>query len=892
MFEKKIDKIIASYGTNTVLRGSGGNLSKSSIWVERQNFYGDRFSADREVFLVVGFDTEFKTPDHALSRAELTEGMGKNNILSYQVYCKLYDPNQPDAAEWGGVCYPEPGERLSLPDVLTFGFWKGIQQGVLQQIPSRIYLVGHFTRADMPAFSDFKSMTQMMQCVRNTFLNINDHIAVTYGADGDDPVELQVFLRDTMLLTPATSKSLRALGELVGQEKIALDPDPERDKWYKQNMDVLLAERPELFDRYALNDAVICVRYLDQLIEQCRELLGKPKIPATLTSIGMDLLLQTWKKEMDLDPLAVLGKEKVYDTYYSKLKGRYVKKPREVDLDEVHWHIPLATECYHGGRNEQFWFGPGFEDDWTDYDLSSAYPSAMALLREPAWRETRTSTKLEDYAPDVLGIANVDFEFPASVRFPTLPVRSDNGLIFPRKGRSYCAAPEIALAQRLGAKIKIRHGVVIPYASDTLIFGEFIKKCISKRKSYPKGTLREQFWKELTNSSYGKTAQGLREKRVFDLRDPERNKPLPPSKITNPFFAAFITSFVRGVLGEIINGLPDTVCVFSCTTDGFLSNATPDEIAVATSGPLCELFSNSRRTLTGNADVLEIKHRIRRPLGWRTRGQATLLPGDGDHPPIVLAKGGIYLPEHYEDVQDQNQRIVELFLNRTPDDVIDLNIMTGVRDIIAFDADLVEKRVIKRLSMEFDWKRRPYAARQATDPQHVAFSTHPWESFAEFQLMRTYWTDFGIKSPRCLKSIDDFRSFARYVLSQSALKKEDARYLSKKRPDINRLRQSLSSAWRHSEAGLVWQQDGLSNGDFAAILSDAGIPCTRADVENGARKPFVPKRVPPTPYVYNALSALSARFPDIQNELLIGLSDSQIDLIAAINRPCRFIDRI
>jgi DNA helicase HerA-like ATPase len=90
----------------------------------------------------------------------------------------------------------------------------------------------------------------------------------------------------------------------------------------------------------------------------------------------------------------------------------------------------------------------------------------------------------------------------------------------------------------------------------------------------------------------------------------------------------------------------------------------------------------------------------------------------------------------------------------------------------------------------------------------------------------------------------------------------------------------------------VWQQDGLSNGDFAAILSDAGIPCTRADVENGARKPFVPKRVPPTPYVYNALSALSARFPDIQNELLIGLSDSQIDLIAAINRPCRFIDRI
>ena len=47
----------------------------------------------------------------------------------------------------------------------------------------------------------------------------------------------------------------------------------------------------------------------------------------------------------------------------------------------------------------------------------------------------------------------------------------------------------------------------------------------------------------------------------------QQTKPLASSKITNPFFASYITSYVRAVLGEIINSLPENVMVFSCTTD-------------------------------------------------------------------------------------------------------------------------------------------------------------------------------------------------------------------------------------------------------------------------------------------------------------------------------------
>lgn len=881
---------------NILTRGSNGDLSKCSIWVRGDNFYGGCKHRGLP-FLVIGFDTEYKTPIDPIDREGLSRGLGRNTILSYQVHCKLYDPNLPDCAEWGGICFPEDGSldnRLSLTDVLTFAIWRGIETGAVKAVPQMIYLVGHFTRADIPSFSDFQSLTQMMSSVRNTFLSIDGHIAVEIPCVDGSVIPLKVLLRDTMLLTPAASKGLKALGELVGQSKIVLDPDPVKDQFYKENMDLLLAENPDLFDRYALNDAVICVRYADRLIKQSHSLLGKPKLPATLTSIGVDLLWKAWEHSGKSYPLEILGKEQVWERQFNKRLGYFETRKRVVDLQEVAWHVQLATECYHGGRNEQFWFGPAFEDDWTDYDLSSAYPTAMGLIRKPDWKRAFVTTRISDFQPDVLGIANVEFEFPEHVRFPTLPVRTDNGLVFPRKGVSDCASPEIALAHALGAKLKIRHGVVVPFGTDEAVFGDFIADCIRKRSSFPKGSLENLFWKELSNASYGKTAQGLREKRVFDLRD-RTTKPLPPSKITNPYFAAFITSFVRAVLGEIMNGLPQSCCVFSCTTDGFLTNATQSDMNDASQGQLVALYRKSRQMLTGDPTVLEVKHRVRQPLGWRTRGQATLKPGTdpvAGSANFVLAKGGIRLPDYIEDTALENSKIVDLFLNRSPDDQITLRLKTGVRDIVTFDADLVDKSLTKRLSMEFDWKRKPHAAAQCASPNHVAFSTKPWDTVDEFILMRRYWEEFAIQSPFCLKSIADYRQFAIYVMTHSTLGKADSKYLRRDGGDLKRLRQSLGSAWRHSKAGLIWQQQQISNGEFAEILTEAGIPCKRADIENAARKPFVPKKCPPTPDVYEALTKLVRQFPALEVDALIANINGAIDLVSTINSPCSFTARL
>lgn len=871
---------------HVTLRGEGSEFSKSTIWVERDNFYGNSHA---ESYIIVGFDTEFKTPEEPLDYSEIRAGGGKYKVLSYQVHCSVFDPAQPDAREWSGICYPNDGDsRLSLSDVLLFAFEKGIREGAVKTIPSKVYIAGHFTRADFPALADFQDLTELISSVRATFLSIDGHIPLEISFPNGETSSLKVVLRDTMLLTPANSKSLAALGDLVGQEKISLDPDLEKSRHYKSNMDLLLRDNPELFEKYAINDATICVRYLQQLIEQCEQTLGSRKVPATLTAIGVDLLMHSWKHDLQEDPLELLGQEQIEESYFSKKLNRYQKKRKIVNLQQVDWHVALATECYHGGRNEQFWFGPAFEDDWTDHDLSGAYPTAMALIGKPDWRNIRVTLEVSDFTPVTLGMARVHFEFPQSVRFPSLPVRTENGLIFPREGTSDCGAPEIALAAALGAKLKIEHGVVVPMNQRTPIFRDFIGDCIRKRYSHPKGSLRALFWKELSNSSYGKTAQGLRQKRVYDLRDREM-KPLPPSKITNPFFASFITSFVRSTLGEVMNGLPENVCIFSCTTDGFLTNASDQQIEAASNGPIASEFRKSREALTGDATILEVKHRVRRPLGWRTRGQATLKQGEtaqGDDVNIVLAKGGIFTPAHLDTDRLQNEHIVERFFAREPDHQIPLKVKTGIRDIVEFDADLVEKSLSKRLNMEYDWKRRPIAAWNDEEFGHVAFATEPWQTAEEFVIIRKFWEGFGIVAPRCLKSLADFEEFAVYVLSQSSLDQSDAKYLRKRSPDIARLRQMLCAAWRQSKGGLRHRVDGATAQKFADALSGAGIPCKRTDVEN-ARKPLVENTCPNTPDVRAAFESLSLTFPNLNRAVFLS-TGTGIDMIDATSVRCPY----
>lgn len=324
-------------------------------------------------------------------------------------------------------------------------------------------------------------------------------------------------------------------------------------------------------------------------------------------------------------------------------------------------------------------------------------------------------------------------------------------------------------------------------------------------------------WKEIVNSTYGKTGQGLRERRVYDLRDAD-TKLLPPSEITNPAFAAFITAFCRGVLGEIMNALPRDVSIFSVTTDGFLTTASPTQMKEATTGELCRFYQKARVFLSEKSDIYEVKHIIRRPLGWRTRAQATLTPsepndwaGAGVSPTedgsLVLAKGGIKLNSRLSKAE-QNREILQVFARRKPTDILNYTIGMGIRDMYVQGTDFVDKDVSKKLSMEFDWKRKPALPHDAhvpgglfTNDTHLSFSSAPWSDVREFMLTRELWGGFQKSSPRCLKSLDDFQAFVTFAEGRTALSGRAGTYLSRNDGTLKRLRQQIAIAHKFERAG-------------------------------------------------------------------------------------------
>ena len=840
-------------------------------------------------FLLLGFDTEFKTPEEAVTAADIESGLARSRILSYQFHAKL-----PDGTVWQGICCPEGDQRLTLTDFMLFVMGCGTRLHGLTHIPSKIYLVGHFTRADIPAFADFAEINSLFSAVRNTFVSINNYLPIDLPLADGTFSELRIFIRDTMLLTPQSSKSLKKLGELVGVEKVELSPDRQQYRKLIRNMDRVRSEQWDLFKRYALTDAEICVKYIEKVMEEYQSVTGEVKVPITLTGIGIDLLELKWK-EAGINRLAALGKESVVEAYYNKSKQRLVKKMVEVDLREVRHNVLFVTDCYHGGRNEQFWFGPGFEDDWSDFDLSSAYPTAMSLIGMPDWAGNYPSREVNDFTPETLGFAYVEFEFPEGTKYPTMPVRTPNGLVFPLKGVTDCAAPEIYLAHKLGAKLTIKYGIIVPTDLNIRIFEGFIRECGEKRVSKGKNTLQGLFWKEISNSTYGKTAQGLRDRRVYDLRD-RATRSLPASRITNAYFAAFITSYVRAVLGEIMNAIPDNRTVFSCTTDGFLSNMTDAEALKTSSGVLCSLYRRQRKALAGVDEVLEKKHQIRTPLGWRTRGQATLVPGkrveskDSYH--VLLAKGGIWLRPEIEEVEAQNDAITDKFFSRHYASSIRIEGKTGLRDMVEYGADFVDKLVDKRLNMEYDWKRRPIAAKFSEKYSHIAFSTEPWATVEQFNLMRATFEDRQRNAPSCIKTMDDFLQLSTFVETKTIAASKQLTYISKIDGDTKRLRQVLCSAFKHRVAGFG--RYAMTNEQFSAALINFGIKCSKADVENGLKRQFLPHQVPPTERVLKLLHNLKQdNFKALDIELLLVKVDkSSLMIRLKSDQVCQFVDRV
>ncbi|EJB8686386.1 hypothetical protein MT220_004562 [Escherichia coli] len=783
-----------------------------------------------DLTLHIGFDTEYV----------FNPETRQNDILSYQSYVVL-----PDNTGVSNIIYPPDSQkksRLSFKDFLCQTITPLLETGVITKWPGIINIYAHFIRADITSFANFWSDYKiLLKGIRGTVSSFKNR----YGIDFDEQQERRVKTEqimfdkrtspprcsnvafiDTLLITPG-GMGLAECGELLGLPKLTI-PAP----YSITNMrEYLLGDRAG-FEAYALRDAEIAVRYALQVRNFCARELMIDRVPATIGAMAVSRFTKTLK-ENNMSPEVCLGTHiKTRELWLTEKQAfRTIKNPASVPSRELFETFPI--NCYHGGRNECFMMGVTPSDHWYDYDLAGAYTTGLLDILTPDYGNIRLSKNPDDYCGHVMGFALVTFRFPESVPYPSLPVRTDQyGLFFPLSGESWATAPEIELALSLGAEMTIHNGIIVPWICDTSphnsestsVFLPFVQQVRENRNRHIKGSLEEKFWKEIGNSLYGKLAQGLRAKTAFDTAR-GLNRSLPPSSVTQPFFAAHVTGFIRAVVGELMNALPSDSSVVSVTTDGFLTNCPLNKINM--SGPLSSRFQSLCDIVDPGSSMLTCKHEVSQLIAMKTRGQLTYRAIQGK--PVVHARAGVKPPADIPR-SDYNDYMVDLYLNRLPGQTLSRSTLISTREMWLSESDLVSREKDIRLNLEFDFKRQP--VQPAMNEGHLLMSSRPWDNMEEALQQRSLFDDW--RQTHTLKTLADWDDWCDFLYCRTVFSDMKLKVGSKRSDDI--LVRLFLRALTQCQWGLMLKdKKSYSCKEVAEWLTSEGYSVTVTDVKNAVR---------------------------------------------------------
>jgi hypothetical protein len=810
-----------------------------------------------DLTLHIGFDTEYV----------FNPETRQNDILSYQSYVVL-----PDNTGISNIIYPPDSQkksRLSFKEFLCQTITPLLETGVITKWPGIINIYAHFIRADIASFANFWSDYKiLLKGIRGTVSSFKNR----YGIDFDEQQERRVKTEqimfdkrtspprcsnvafiDTLLITPG-GMGLAECGELLGLPKLTI-PAP----YSITNMrEYLLGDRAG-FEAYALRDAEIAVRYALQVRNFCARELMIDRVPATIGAMAVSRFTKTLK-ENNMSPEVCLGTHiKTRELWLTEKQAfRTIKNPASVPSRELFETFPI--NCYHGGRNECFMMGVTPSDHWYDYDLAGAYTTGLLDILTPDYGNIRLSKNPDDYCGHVMGFALVTFRFPESVPCPSLPVRTDQyGLFFPLSGESWATAPEIELALSLGAEMTIHNGIIVPWICDTSphnsestsVFLPFVQQVRENRNRHIKGSLEEKFWKEIGNSLYGKLAQGLRAKTAFDTAR-GLNRSLPPSSVTQPFFAAHVTGFIRAVVGELMNALPSDSSVVSVTTDGFLTNCPLNKINM--SGPLSSRFQSLCDIVDPGSSMLTCKHEVSQLIAMKTRGQLTYRAIQGK--PVVHARAGVKPPADIPR-SDYNDYMVDLYLNRLPGQTLSRSTLISTREMWLSESDLVSREQDIRLNLEFDFKRQP--VQPAMNEGHLLMFSRPWDNMEEALQQRSLFDDW--RQTHTLKTLADWDDWCDFFYCRTVFSDMKLKVGSKRSDDI--LVRLFLRALTQCQWGLMLKdKKSYSCKEVAEWLTSEGYSVTVTDVKNAVRAKIPQMKFSSvTPRMKSLMDIIARKYP-------------------------------
>jgi hypothetical protein len=819
-----------------------------------------------EVF--VGFDAEW-----------VLEGSTRNRILSHQYYLICGDKVHCKVFYATG---PRRSQRPRLNKCVTKLIIEAIKLGVLQDWPRRVTIAGFFLRADLAACGDLDTFSDQVDSANGRATTIERDALLEADLDACDldrisarvlnkrnldvyhrghRYQLRIRFIDVASHAPPGT-SLLQLGALLKLPKVSLPKGHSIER-----MDALLADNKKAFEKYGLRDAEIAVRYLLRLRRFASKELGIPKLPPTASSLGVSYFLKTLEDNgVDFD--TTFSVTESASEVWSEHTGAVRTIKKKVPTPMRSFHEELARRCFHGGRNEDYFCGPTPVSNFGDFDLISAYIIALLDLRHIDYSRARTTTNAEDFVGHVLGFAYVDFEFPPETRYPCLPVDvGSRGLYFPLKGSSYCPAPEIAVALSMGCKITIHHGVIIPWREgDARIFEIFSQKIRRLREKFKKRPLDNKYAKLVGNGLYGKIAQGIKPKNVFNPRN-QSSEVVPPSKISHAAMAAHATGFVRAVVSELLASIPPRRTVVSATTDGILTDATPDELR--TDGPMASRYKALCARVSGDGKMIELKGQALQIIGMRTRGQLTAIRSPGMD--AILAKSSVS-PDPKWERSAYNEHMIDLYLGRKPGDLNVTRPFLSMRTQWSKGADVIRLLRKVRLNLEYDFKRRPVNPKVVTacGREHLAFDTAPWRTAEEGSRARAIFD--GWRRRRCLKTMDDWYDWDehyQFTILRDRIKRERLRGLNAKRDSsgvVDVARRVFLRAFAQSAFGLT---KTMPYPELAAWLTSKGYSTNSNDLRTAKREVLIGGALPHTRRVLDFLGVVSKEFPTLQIDKLL-----------------------
>lgn len=697
--------------------------------------------------------------------------------------------------------------------------------------PLRIVLITHFGVQDVGTSDDAKLIYRKLTPIGKAAVSLRSlkfavRSAKPFSADKPEAggwVRVRLDVRDTMALLPAGKKSLASVGQLIDVPKVELPEGAIED------MEGLLHRDIGLYFRYAATDAIVALRYTETLFgsnmkadctmgtavarvvsRYLKDLLTRRaerirKISASESasfSSAKELALeesqfgrmQGLDKGFDTEDILLLtglptafGRGYRRKTAVKKLE-QYLEehglggpglakrhKERLVAVEELHRR---AGRSYFGGLNMSYSSGPRRNGPYFDYDLKSAYPTAMSQCSLADWDGIRTFEEVEvpyrfpgslrsdplaslyptglpvpsrsgvPFEPFLYGFGTCDFRFPQGTEHPCLPqlCRKGGGLIFTLSGRNVpFSLPELRLAWLMGAELFIHEISVVPYLMepDGTFFSpmnEIVRDLTYRRGLYPKGSLMEIRTKEFVNTIYGKLAQGsIRTGENSQRWSPSATSNTPMSLITNTPMASHLTSLVRASLSAAAWRLSEQGDdVESITTDGIVTNAPPKVMEALGYG--ADFLDGSLRYFKGpDFAPFELKHDMNEFINIKTRGNiATTSAGTGSG---IMAKAGFRSddPRYVGSSPKTRSNLADLYLRRTGPIKGLFKTIPGFREIYENDYDGTVKLVERLTDWEPDGKRFFYGVEtvECRGVEHAVFLSRPWAAMDDYYRFRT-----------------------------------------------------------------------------------------------------------------------------------------------------------